>query len=296
MAGPDVADARGGDRDRPGRPVPSARARGQLRPGLGPGRDGRFDPARSRRFTNAEGIEQGTCVHLGECDIGCPVLARNTLDLNYLPRAEHHGAEVRPLHVVRAIEREGDGYRVRSERIEDGRLRARDRNGAHRGRRRGLARFDRPAASLPRRGEDAAGPARHDRPRLEQQRRLPDDRPHRGRRIEPDPRADDHERHRLSRRVGGGPPFIIEDGGFPGIVADWLSQAPTRFAWLRRERIVYRAFQQAVRDHADFAEVMPWFAQGRDAADGRLRLKRAVVVLRPAPAVARLGRRRIARR
>ena len=71
-----------------------------------------------------------------------------------------------------------------------------------------------------------------------------------------------------------GRPFIIEDGGFPGIVADWLSQAPTRFAWLRRERIVYRAFQQAVRDHADFAEVMPWFAQGRDAADGRLRLKR----------------------
>ena len=110
-------------------------------PGWDPGRrSAGYDPARSRRFTNAEGIEQGTCVHLGECDIGCPVLARNTLDLNYLPRAEHHGAEVRPLHVVRAIEREGDRYRVRSDRIEAGRLVPRDRFGAHRRPRRGLAR------------------------------------------------------------------------------------------------------------------------------------------------------------
>ena len=32
-----------------------------------------------------QGVEQGTCVHLGNCDIGCDVDARNTLDRNYLP-------------------------------------------------------------------------------------------------------------------------------------------------------------------------------------------------------------------
>ena len=38
----------------------------------------------SKRFTNAQGVEQGTCVHLGNCDIGCDVDAKNTLDRNYL--------------------------------------------------------------------------------------------------------------------------------------------------------------------------------------------------------------------
>ena len=152
MAGADGADARGRDGDRP-RPTASGRSTWpstSTRAGTRPPTTG-CDPARSRRFTNAEGIEQGTCVHLGECDIGCPVLARNTLDLNYLPRAEHHGAEVRPLHVVRAIERERRRL-PRPVRPDRGRpARARDRVGPDRGRRRGLARLDRPPAALPRR-------------------------------------------------------------------------------------------------------------------------------------------------
>jgi cholesterol oxidase len=78
-----------------------------------------------------------------------------------------------------------------------------------------------------------------------------------------------------------GQTFIIEDGGFPGIVATWLSHAATRWSWLRRERILYRGFQQAVRDHAEFHEVMPWFAQGKDAANGRLRLRRRFGFLGP---------------
>ena len=35
--------------------------------------------------TNVVGVRQGTCVHLGNCDIGCDVNARNTLDLNVVP-------------------------------------------------------------------------------------------------------------------------------------------------------------------------------------------------------------------
>src|SRR5262249_47466050 len=58
--------------------------------------------ARSKTFINAQGVQQGTCVHLGNCDIGCDVNARNTLDLNYLALAEKKGADVRPLHQVTA--------------------------------------------------------------------------------------------------------------------------------------------------------------------------------------------------
>ena len=81
-----------------------------------------FDAVHSRKWINEHGKEQGTCVHCGNCYIGCPVGARNTLDLNYLARAEAHGAEVRPLHVVRSIAPEGNAYRIEFDRIENGRL------------------------------------------------------------------------------------------------------------------------------------------------------------------------------
>jgi cholesterol oxidase len=70
---------------------------------------------------NKHGARQGTCVHLGECDIGCPVLARNTLDLNYLYVAENrHHVEVRPLHLVDCIEPAQAGWRVHFDRLENG--------------------------------------------------------------------------------------------------------------------------------------------------------------------------------
>ena len=49
-----------------------------------------FDVTHSRKWINEHGKEQGTCVHCGNCYMGCPVSARNTLDLNYLARAETH--------------------------------------------------------------------------------------------------------------------------------------------------------------------------------------------------------------
>jgi cholesterol oxidase len=82
-----------------------------------------FSPSHSQSWTNPQGKQQGTCIHCGMCVIGCPVSARNTLDLNYLPEAMKHGAIVRPLHIVRAIEPVRDnkpalGYRVRFDRID----------------------------------------------------------------------------------------------------------------------------------------------------------------------------------
>jgi cholesterol oxidase len=81
-----------------------------------------LDVRHSRRFVNEQGAHQGTCVHLGNCDIGCDVRAKNTLDLNYIPAAEAGGAEIRPLHLVRAIEPEAAGYKVLFDRIDGDRL------------------------------------------------------------------------------------------------------------------------------------------------------------------------------
>ena len=78
-----------------------------------------FDARHSRAFVNDQGQQQGTCVHLGNCDIGCDVQAKNGLDLTYVPLAERHGCAVRPLHVVRGIEPQGGGYRVTFDRIAD---------------------------------------------------------------------------------------------------------------------------------------------------------------------------------
>ena len=68
------------------------------------------NPNKSKEETNVVGVKQGTCVHLGNCDIGCDVNARNTLDQNYLAGAEQKGAQVKPLHIVRHIVPVADGY------------------------------------------------------------------------------------------------------------------------------------------------------------------------------------------
>jgi hypothetical protein len=71
----------------------------------------------SVKHLNDQGVEQGTCVHCGNCDFGCQVHAKNPLDLNYIPQAEKYNAEVRPLHYVRFIEPVDGGYRATFDRI-----------------------------------------------------------------------------------------------------------------------------------------------------------------------------------
>lgn len=43
---------------------------------------------------NRYGATQTSCTYCGECDVGCNVHAKNTLDLNYLYAAEHHHAAI----------------------------------------------------------------------------------------------------------------------------------------------------------------------------------------------------------
>jgi cholesterol oxidase len=78
------------------------------------------DTKNSTPFTNKHGAQQGTCAHLGECDIGCRVEAKNTLEKNYLFIAEKNGAEIRPLHLVTSIEPIAGGYRVHHLELKDG--------------------------------------------------------------------------------------------------------------------------------------------------------------------------------
>jgi cholesterol oxidase len=45
-----------------------------------------------------------TCVHCGNCVVGCETGAKHTLDRNYLAEAREQGAEIRPLSMVTHIE------------------------------------------------------------------------------------------------------------------------------------------------------------------------------------------------
>ena len=70
-----------------------------------------FGESRRHPFS---GVFQQGCQNLGRCDLGCPVLAKNTVDITYIARAEAHGAEVFPLHeVVRIDPPHGVGGRWR---------------------------------------------------------------------------------------------------------------------------------------------------------------------------------------
>ncbi len=71
-----------------------------------------FGESRRHPFS---GVFQQGCQNLGRCDLGCPVLAKNTVDITYIARAEAHGAEVFPLHEVQRIDspdRSGGRWRV----------------------------------------------------------------------------------------------------------------------------------------------------------------------------------------
>ena len=71
-----------------------------------------FGDARRHPFSGA--FQQG-CENLGRCDIGCPIMAKNTVDITYIARAEAHGAEVYPLHEALSIDpptRPGGSWRV----------------------------------------------------------------------------------------------------------------------------------------------------------------------------------------
>lgn len=60
-------------------------------------------PAAPYGSVHGEGTVRTTCLLCGECDIGCNVGAKNTLDHTYLSAAKRAGADLRTFHDVRGI-------------------------------------------------------------------------------------------------------------------------------------------------------------------------------------------------
>ena len=229
------------------------------------------DPAGSIPRLNRHGVRQGSCMHCGNCDIGCRVQAKNTLDLNYLALAERAGAEIRPLTLVTHVAPLGDRWRVHFDRIEDGRripgyldapqlflaagslgstellLRSRDQYRTLSGLSNALGRnwssngdFLTPAFYPDRRISPTIGPTIT--------------------------AAIDF----LDGSRGGR--FFVEDGGFPNVLGDALEAMAARHRNPLVRRLLRSAARRLARDPLD--NMMPWFGQGIDGADGVLYLGR----------------------
>jgi cholesterol oxidase len=245
-------------------------------PDAEPGVDG-LPHWHSRPWTNEFGQRQGTCVHCGNCDIGCEVQAKNTLDLNYIPLAEKHGAEVRALHHVRNIApREGGGYRVafrdlaaRCDGVVEARrvvlaagsigstqllLKCRDLDrtlpvlSAQLGKRWSAnGDFVTPAYYASREIAASRGPTISACIDL------------------------------LDGKHTGGAPVFIEDGGFPDVLANLFAAAARTPAgrWrLARHGLLAAALASHARSGGALAQWMPWFGQSRDEANGEMYLGR----------------------
>lgn len=231
-----------------------------------------IDPPKT--FINAQGREQAYCTHLGVCDAGCPVDAKNTLDLTYIAQAENKGAEVRPLHLVNNIEPIDGGYRVHYDEIKNGArqsgsetarlvivaagslgstellLKCRDVY-------RSLPSISRFLGHNWSSNGDFLTPAFY---------------PHRN--VSPTKGPTITSTINFLDRSQNGQSFWIEDGGIPDLLGYYtLSGLNTTFKRLHAAFLV--AFiNQALTRRNSFGNIMPWFAQGVDAADGVLEMKR----------------------
>ncbi len=235
-----------------------------------------FNEKHSKTWTNDQGQEQGTCIHIGKCDLGCDVKAKNTLDLNYIPWAEKHGAEVRPLHLVNYIEPENGGYRVIFDRLDGGkRTRGSETAGKvivaagslgstdlllHcRDKYKTLPRISRFLGNSWSSNGDFLTPAFYD-----------------DRKISPTHGPTISSAIDFLDGSVDGEQFFIEDGGFPDLLGNFLEEiiGGGRKIKKAKYKILAKALGEIVRGRDPLDNCMPWFAQGVDAADGRLYLGR----------------------
>jgi cholesterol oxidase len=225
---------------------------------------------------NAQGAVQGTCVHLGNCDIGCDVNARNTLDLNYLFIAEHaHQAEVRPLHLVTRIDPVAGGYRVSYDDLTGG-VRA---PGAETAPTVIVAAGSLGSTELLLRCRHEFGSLPNLSPRLGLGWSSNGDflTPafHPGRDIHPTQGPTIASAINFQDGSQHGQAFWIEDGGLPNLAANYVAAKANDPAIGFKLKVTLEAIQVFLRENAPFRNIMPWFAQGADAADGRLSLATA---------------------
>ena len=219
---------------------------------------------------NGHGRKQGTCVHLGNCDIGCDVNARNTLDLNYLADAENRGAEIRPLHLVNRLEPHDGGYRVHYNGIGSGTMVPGSATArlvivaaGSLGSTELLLRCRNEAKTLPglssRLGEGWSSNGDFLTPAIHPFRRV--DASH-GPTITAAINLLDHG--------ADGRDVFIEDGGFPSLIDNLLRRQAANPPSDPFARTIIESLRPLLAANLLTDHVMPWFAQARDAADGRL--------------------------
>jgi cholesterol oxidase len=235
--------------------------------------DNPHDPSKSKRFMNAQGVEQGTCIHLGNCDIGCDVDARNTLDKNYIPWAERHGAEIRPLHLVNDIAPDANGYRVSYDELKNGNRVPGSETArivivaaGSLGSTELLLRCRQINRTLPNissfLGRNWSSNGDFLTPAL-----------YAGRTISPTRGPTIASTIDFLDGSESGQYFWIEDGGVPDLLVDYFQRKRQDPPKNILAKILIESIRHLLRDHDPFRNVMPWFAQGMDAADGVLRLK-----------------------
>jgi cholesterol oxidase len=227
--------------------------------------------------------ESGTCVHCGDCVIGCAHGAKRTLDKNYLAMAQ--GATIQPLSMVTHISKDPNGaWRVHYLDVTEGRRRKRQIVGkivilaaGSIGSTEILLRSRdefRTLKQLPRalgRGWSPNGDfltlARY--PNRKQPLLEPTKGPTIGSVIDlldgvdlPD---DDV--------IGYDGRIYVEDGGLPNFGAHLLK------SWKSAGGLKQRLYEKA-SDLTDFSDMIPWFGQSIDAADGEFSLRSKYVFWR----------------
>ena len=228
----------------------------------------------SKPWTNRFGKQQGTCVHCGNCDIGCQVQARNTLDLNYIAAAETSGATVQPLSMVTHISPAENGWRVHYDRLQNG----------HRV----------PADVVAERvvlGAGSLGSTEILLRSRDQYRTLPNlsaylghDWSSNGDFLTPA----FYDKRVVSPTIGPtitcaidfldgsqkGARFFVEDGGFPNVLKNYVQAKLKHVGRFGLRAKFLRYLRDALHGDDPLSNMMPWFGQGVDAANGRLYLGR----------------------
>lgn len=229
-------------------------------------------PDATKQWVNAFGMQQGTCIHCGNCDIGCPVKAKNTLDLNYLAAAERDGAEIETLALVSHVASAGDRWLVYYDKLEGG-----GRTPAHvYGRKVFLAAGSlgsteillrsrdqyRTLRGLPALGMGWSSNGDFLTPAFYANRTI-------------SPSVGPTITSAIDFLDGSekGARFFVEDGGFPNVIGNYVAASlqGRRRSFIERRflKLLKKAFGKDPLDN-----MMPWFGQGFDGADGKLYLGR----------------------
>lgn len=236
-----------------------------------------FNNNKSQTFINQQGIEQGTCVHCANCDIGCQVKAKNTLDLNYIAQAEKYGAEIRTSHIISHLQPINHGYQVHFYKIDNGRripgtvtaakvivaagsigsseilLRSRDEYKT-------LPKLSNKLGFGWSANGDFVTPAIH-----------------KDRDVHPTQGPTISSSIDLLDGMFEDEKLFIEDGGIPDILGNYLEEKLNSpfFKYLGIHKFpLFKAISKNIRNRDPFKPVMIWFGQAQDAPDGQIYLGR----------------------